>query len=199
MFVIAQAQTVEITQPTVIAILVSSAVVVVALLALIGYFASKTPANQEGGPLHYGNFFVVSLGIITALIGFMVAFPLVVSGVFEDPTQVIALLSALFGTIVGLVGTYLVSSRAATQARERKAMQARERKIWLGRPFPRGIPKRTTQGATGGILRNRRGKTTKLRAPTPARGSGGWHHGCDGKDRSALARAGGRRLACPST
>jgi hypothetical protein len=96
----------KITPSTVIAIIVSATIVVVALLALIGYFASKTPANQEGGPLHFGNFFVVALGIMTALIGFLVAFPLLISGVFKDPTQVIALLSALFGTIVGLVGTY---------------------------------------------------------------------------------------------
>jgi hypothetical protein len=96
----------KITPSTVIAIIVSATIVMVALLALIGYFASKTPANQEGGPLHFGNFFVVALGIMTALIGFLVAFPLLISGVFKDPTQVIALLSALFGMIVGLVGTY---------------------------------------------------------------------------------------------
>jgi len=105
MFVIAEAPP-QITQATVIAIIVSATIVVVALLTLLGYFASRTPANQEGGPLHFGNFFVVALGIMTALIGFLVAFPLLVSGVFEDPAQVIALLSALFGTIVGLVGTY---------------------------------------------------------------------------------------------
>ena len=104
MFMIAQA--VQITQATVIAILAASTVVVVSLIALIAYFASRTPTNQEGGPLHFGNFFVVSLGILAALIGFLIAFPLVVSGVFTDPTQVIALLSGLFGTIVGLVGTY---------------------------------------------------------------------------------------------
>src|SRR5215210_3820673 len=100
MFVIAQVQGIQITQATVIAILASSTIVVVALIALVGYFASKTPADQEGGPLHFGNFFVVSLGIITALIGFLVAFPLIISGVFADPTQVIALMSGLFGTIV---------------------------------------------------------------------------------------------------
>ena len=104
MFMIVQAP--QITQATVIAIIVSATIVVVALLALIGYFASRTPEKQEGGPLHFGNFFVVALGIMTALIGFLIAFPLLISGVFEDPTQVIALLSALFGTIVGLVGTY---------------------------------------------------------------------------------------------
>jgi len=117
MFVIAQVQGVRISQPTVIAILAASTIVVVALIGLIAYFASRTTADEEGGPLHFGNFFVVSLGIVAALIGFLVAFPLVVSGVFADPTQVIALLSGLFGTIVGLVGTYfgIKSSGDASQ------------------------------------------------------------------------------------
>jgi len=117
MFTIAQTQAVQITQSTVIAILAASTVVVVALIALIAYFASRTPTDLEGGPLHFGNFFVVSLGILAALIGFLIAFPLVVSGVFADPTQVIALLSGLFGTIVGLVGTYfgIKSSGDASQ------------------------------------------------------------------------------------
>lgn len=47
MFMIVQAP--QITQATVIAIIVSATIVVVALLALIGYFASRTPENQEGG------------------------------------------------------------------------------------------------------------------------------------------------------
>jgi hypothetical protein len=121
MFVIAQVQTIQITQTTVVAILVSAAVIVVALLALIGYFAFKTPADVEGGPLQFGNFFVVSLGIVAALVGFLIAFPPIVSGVFADPTQVIALLTALFGTIVGLVGTYFgvkSSSDASQKAQE---------------------------------------------------------------------------------
>jgi hypothetical protein len=117
MFTIAQTQAVQISQSTVIAILAASTIVVVALIALIAYFASRTPTNLEGGPLHFGNFFVVSLGILAALIGFLIAFPLVISGVFADPTQVIALLSGLFGTIVGLVGTYfgIKSSGDASQ------------------------------------------------------------------------------------
>ena len=47
MFMIVQAP--QITQATVIAIIISATIVVVALLALIGYFASRTPENQEGG------------------------------------------------------------------------------------------------------------------------------------------------------
>ncbi len=137
MFMIAQVQAAQITQPTVIAILAASTVVVVAIIALIAYFASRVPPNQEGGPLHFGNFFVVSLGIVAALIGFLVAFPLVVSGVFADPTQVIALLSGLFGTIVGLVGTYfgVKSSGDASQ----KAQE-------LARAMSGTLPETTTDG-----------------------------------------------------
>jgi hypothetical protein len=106
---------IQIAQETVIAIIVASTLVVLGLLWLIGHFASKAPTNE--GPLHYGNFFVVIFGIMTVLIGFLIAFPLVISNVFTDPTQVIALLSALFGTVVGLVGTYfgVKSSSDASQ------------------------------------------------------------------------------------
>ena len=91
----------KIAQTTVLGIIVASTLVVLGLLGLIGIFAWKTERSLE-----YGSFFVVVLGILTSLIGFLVAFPLLVSGVFDDPTQVLALLSALFGTIVGLVGTF---------------------------------------------------------------------------------------------
>jgi hypothetical protein len=47
----------------------------------------------------------------------LVAFPLLISRVFDDPTQVLALLSALFGTIVGLVGTYF-GVKSSSEARE---------------------------------------------------------------------------------
>lgn len=107
---------IQIAQETVIAIIVASTVVVLGLLWLIGRFAFGAPADE--GPLHYGNFFVVVFGIMTVLIGYLVAFALVISNVFTDPTQeVIALLSALFGTVVGLVGTYfgVKSSRDASQ------------------------------------------------------------------------------------
>lgn len=98
---VVQAAGPQITQWTLATIIVATALFVIGLLVLVGYFAYKAEK-----PLDHGNFFVVALGIITALIGFLVAFPLLVGRVFSDPTQVLALLSALFGTIVGLVGTY---------------------------------------------------------------------------------------------
>jgi len=91
----------RIAQGTVLAILIASTLIVIGLLGLIGIFAWKTEQALE-----YGNFFVVVLGILTALVGFLVAFPLLVSGIFDDPTQVLAILSGLFGTITGLVGTF---------------------------------------------------------------------------------------------
>src|SRR5829696_1648583 len=91
----------KIAQTTVLGILVASTLIVIGLLGLIGIFAWKTERSLE-----YGNFFVVVLGILTALIGFLVAFPLLVSGIFDDPTQVLAILSGLFGPITGLVGTF---------------------------------------------------------------------------------------------
>src|SRR5215210_3251171 len=141
MFVIAQAQAVQITQATVIAILAASTVVVVSLVALIAYFASRTPANQEGAPLAFGNFFVVSLGILAALVGFLIAFPLVVSGVFTEPTQVIALLSGLFGTIVGQVGTYFgVKSSGDTSQRAQELARAMAGTLPKTTPMGPGLP-----------------------------------------------------------
>ena len=117
--ILIQTEASQIAQNTVITLVVVSTIMVLGLLALIGLFAWRTKGPE--GPLLYGNFFVVSLGIMTALIGFLVAFPLLISGVFKEPTQVIALLSALLGTIVGLVGTYFgvkASSDATKQAHQ---------------------------------------------------------------------------------
>src|SRR5829696_9820762 len=93
----------KIGQTTVVWILIAATLLVLCLLILLGIFVwKKTERSQQFG----GNFFVVIFGILAALIGFLVAFPLLISGVFKDPTQVLALLTALFGTIVGLVGTF---------------------------------------------------------------------------------------------
>jgi len=95
-----------------IAIIAATTLLVLALLILVGIIAWRAERV-----LRYGNFFVVSLGIMAALIAFIIAFPLLASGVFSDPTQVLALLSALFGAIVGLVGTYF-GVKASSDASE---------------------------------------------------------------------------------
>ena len=149
MLMIIQAQEPQIAQETVIAIIAASTLVVLALIWLISRFVDRTPTDKGKGPLDYGNFFVVILGIMTALIGFLVSFPLVVSNVFPEPTQVIALLSALFGTIVGLVGTYfgVKSSSDAT-----KGAQDIAEKSTPGSNVPPGglisrVPPETSNGA----------------------------------------------------
>lgn len=116
---IIQAPASQLTQGTVLALIIVSALFVVGLLVLLGLFLWRTD-----DPLRYGNFFVVSLGITAVLIGFLAAFPLLISGIFANPTQVLALLSALFGAIVGLVGTYFgikASSDAGQKAQDQAA------------------------------------------------------------------------------
>jgi len=143
----------RIAQPTVIAIIVASTLIVLTMLWLISVFVKassppassghnpgKNPENNSGdnpgnnpgnnssddvSPLRYGNFFVVVFALMTALIGFLLAFPLVVSDVFSDPTQVIALLSALFGTIVGLVGTYFGIKSSGDAAQKAQSIAER--------------------------------------------------------------------------
>jgi hypothetical protein len=112
----------------------------------MGYFAKKAPTNE--GPLHYGNFFVVIFGIMTVLIGFLIAFPLVVSRVFTDPTQVIALLSALFGTIVGLVGTYF-GVKSSSDAGQQAQNIAANSNPW-NTALPGGLPGGPAGGAPNG-------------------------------------------------
>jgi len=115
---IIQASASQIPQRTVLALIIVAGLFVLGLLILLGMFVWRAD-----DPMKYGNFFVVAIGITTALIGFLVAFPLLISGVFKDPTQVLAILSALFGAIVGLVGTYF-GVKASSDAGERAQNQA---------------------------------------------------------------------------
>jgi hypothetical protein len=109
---IIQASQIQIPPLTVVALIVVAALFVFGLLILLGMFI-----RSSDNPMAYGSFFVVALGITTVLIGFLVTFPLVISGVFEDPTQSLALMSALFGTVAGLVGTYF-GVKSSSDARQ---------------------------------------------------------------------------------
>ena len=95
-----------------VALIAVAALFVFGLLILLGMFI-----RSSDNPMAYGSFFVVALGITTVLIGFLVTFPLVISGVFDDPTQSLALMSALFGTVAGLVGTYF-GVKSSSDARQ---------------------------------------------------------------------------------
>ena len=125
----------QIPQRTVQALIIVAGLFVLGLLILLGMFIWRVDE-----PMKYGNFFVVALGITTALMGFLVAFPLLISGVFKDPTQVLAMLSALFGAIVGLVGTFFgvkASSDAGERAQE-KASQATDQAAQMVRAVTPG-------------------------------------------------------------
>ena len=137
---------IQIAQEVVIAIIAASTIVVLGLLLLMGHFARKAPTNE--GALHYGNSFVVIFGIMTALIGFLIAFPLVVSPEFTDPTQVIALLSAVFGTIVGLVGTCF-GVKSSSDAGQQAQNIAAGSNPW-NTALPGGLPGGPTGGAPNG-------------------------------------------------
>jgi hypothetical protein len=65
------------------------------------------PGLPEGSRswLEYGNFFIVALGILAVLLAFLVTM-LFSRRFFENASQVLAVLTALFGVIGTLVGTY---------------------------------------------------------------------------------------------
>lgn len=88
-------------------------VVVAVLIAVIGGLAfwvirtgvgTRTLAKDERSWLDYGNLYIVALGIGAVVIGFLVV--LLFLDRFADSTQALGFLTALFGAIVGLVGTF---------------------------------------------------------------------------------------------
>jgi hypothetical protein len=103
----------------------------------------------------------VIFGIMTALIGFLIAFPLVVSPEFTDPTQVIALLSAVFGTIVGLVGTCF-GVKSSSDAGQQAQNIAAGSNPW-NTALPGGLPGGPTGGAPNGAASGTSTATTSDR------------------------------------
>jgi hypothetical protein len=146
--VIIAAPKTQIPQQTVVALIIVSALFVFGLLILLGMFV-----RRADNPAAYGSFFVVALGIVVVLIGFLVTFPLVISGVFNDPTQVLALMTALFGTVAGLVGTYF-GVKASSDARQGLQEQVRQTLPGGGTPPPGGgaPPEGTPPPPEGGAL-----------------------------------------------
>jgi hypothetical protein len=69
----------------------------------------------RGSWLEFGSFFVVALGIVAVIIGFLSI--LLFLNTFEDGTQALGFLTALFGAITGLVGTYF-GVKTSSDARE---------------------------------------------------------------------------------
>ena len=126
---------------------------------------------------------------MAALVGFLIAFPLVVSGVFTEPTQVIALLSGPFGTIVGLVGTYFgVKSSGDTNQRAQELARAMAGTLPETTPMGPGLPWKVATRKGGAA-----GKSQKREALRLAREFDVWRYSYRGQDRPTLALNGCRR------
>lgn len=100
---------------------VGVAVFLIAIIAIIAFLlvrtgvGSGTLRRDERTWLDYGNFFIVALGLASVLIGFLAI--LLFTNRFTDITQALGFLTALFGAITGLVGTYF-GVKSSTEARE---------------------------------------------------------------------------------
>jgi hypothetical protein len=103
-----------------------------AAIALITVLVIRTGVGRRSLPqderswLDYGSLFVVVLGIVAVIIGFLSI--LLFLDRFTDVTQAIGFLTALFGAIVGLVGTYfgIKSSSDARQGAQDLAANGRD-------------------------------------------------------------------------
>ena len=108
---------------------VGIAAMVIAVIALVVFLlirsgvGQRTLAEGQRSWLDYGNFYVVTLGIAAVTIGFIVVLQFLDR--FEDGTQALGFLTALFGVIAGLVGTYF-GIKASSDARSGAENLARE-------------------------------------------------------------------------
>jgi hypothetical protein len=76
----------------------------IAFLLVRTGMGSGTLSRDERTWLDYGNLFVVALGIGAVTVGFLVI--LLFLDQFADDAQALGFLTAMFGAVVGLVGTY---------------------------------------------------------------------------------------------
>lgn len=97
--------------------LIVGVIVVVAILLIALFWAGARTGTLTQGQktwLDYGNFFIVASGLVSVLIGFLVILQFAPP---DDETQALGFLTALFGAIAGLVGTYFGVKQSA-DARE---------------------------------------------------------------------------------
>lgn len=103
-------------------------ILLIAVLISYGYLVrvvrtlsvdSRSVSQGERSWLDYGSFFVVLCGIAAAIIGFIAV--LLFLRDFNDLTQALGFLTAFFGAIVGLTGTYfgIKTSSDATAGAQR--------------------------------------------------------------------------------
>jgi hypothetical protein len=95
-------------------------IVILMLLVIAGLIAFSVlrivQQERAGGVLEYGHLVVVTLGIAAVLMVFLVTM-LLTTELFQDPAEVLAILTALFGVIGTLVGTYF-GVKASSDARQ---------------------------------------------------------------------------------
>ena len=93
--------------------LIVGVVAVVAVL-LVGLFWAGARTGRwtqdQRTWLDYGNFFIVASGLASVLVGFLVILQFAPP---DDGTQALGFLTALFGAIAGLVGTYFGVKQSA--------------------------------------------------------------------------------------
>ena len=88
---------------------VAGVAVLLAGLFWVGVRTGRWTEDQKTW-LDYGNFFIVASGLAAVLVGFLVILRVAPPG---DKTQALGLLTALFGAITGLVGTYFGVKQSA--------------------------------------------------------------------------------------
>ena len=109
------------TQVALVFVLIAAIGAIVFLLIRTG-MRSGSLSKDERTWLDYGNLYVVALGIGAVTVGFLVI--LLFLDQFPDTSQALGFLTALFGAIVGLVGTYfgVKSSADAREGTEKVAL-----------------------------------------------------------------------------
>jgi uncharacterized membrane protein YqhA len=104
---------------TLVVIIIALAVATISLFIV----AIRTRSQSQRPWLEYGNFFVVVCGLVAVIIGFLSI--LLVLGSFKDVNQALGFLTAFFGAVVGLVGTFFgIKSSADATAGAQKLVAA---------------------------------------------------------------------------
>jgi len=103
------------------------AIAIIAVLVFRTGVGSRSISQGERSWLDYGSLSVVASGILAAFTGFLGI--LLFRDRFTDVTQALGFLTAYFGAIVGLAGTYIGVKRSSeTQRRaEKRVVEAEER------------------------------------------------------------------------
>ncbi|MDQ5827824.1 MAG: Ig-like domain-containing protein, partial [Chloroflexota bacterium] len=97
------------------------AIALIAVLVIRTGVGRRSLPKDERSWLDYGNLFVVAWGITVVILGFLAT--LLFLNTFADRTQALGFLTAMFGAVVGLVGTYfgVKTSSDATEGAQRLA------------------------------------------------------------------------------